>query len=228
MKGKIVSYVLSKKFGFIEGEDGESYFLHMSALVDKSAEIKLLKGVVIEFEPCPTPKGLSAKKVSVLEVFISENLVNYFVSRDIAPKHGHVVLRLPIDTRFFKDPTEGRQHIEELAKKCGCNAVLGMGFEKKTFSEGNYQYTVHSFKGHLALVTEKVPCDSRAFSELADQHLHHRVESVKSAFERINAEEIRVRQSQLSVGSGGCLGFFAFMMLLPIGLVSGIFNFFPS
>ncbi|MDO8253174.1 cold-shock protein [Shewanella algae] len=43
MKGKVVSYVSSKKFGFINGDDGESYFLHVSALVNRSDEAKLDK-----------------------------------------------------------------------------------------------------------------------------------------------------------------------------------------
>ncbi|WP_345888544.1 hypothetical protein [Shewanella algae] len=43
MKGKVVSYVSSKKLGFINGDDGESYFLHVSALVNRSDEAKLDK-----------------------------------------------------------------------------------------------------------------------------------------------------------------------------------------
>ncbi|GGE83985.1 MULTISPECIES: hypothetical protein [Gammaproteobacteria] len=62
---------------------------------------------------------------------------------------------MPISTRFFKDPAKGRQYIEELAKQCGCNAVLGLEFERKTFSEGNYRFTGHAFKGELALAAER-------------------------------------------------------------------------
>ncbi|MBO2609228.1 cold shock domain-containing protein [Shewanella chilikensis] len=43
MKGKVVSYVSSKKFGFINGDDGESYFLHVSALVNRSDEVRKVR-----------------------------------------------------------------------------------------------------------------------------------------------------------------------------------------
>ena len=65
MRGKVVSYISTKKYGFITGDDGESYFLHFSSLLDKANEKKLLKNVVVEFDPTPTPKGMSAKKVHV-------------------------------------------------------------------------------------------------------------------------------------------------------------------
>ncbi|MFQ6371747.1 cold-shock protein [Shewanella sp. YIC-542] len=228
MKGKIVSYVSSKKFGFINGDDGESYFLHVSALVDKNAESKLLKDVVVEFDPMPTPKGLSAKQVVIPEVYIRDRLVDFFATKDRSPRHGNVVLRLPIATRFFKDPAEGRTYIEELAKKCGCNAVLGVSFEKNTFSNGNYRYTVHAFKGELALVTDKVPCDSRDMVVSSERLLSKRIDDAKQAFQPINEAEMLARKKQLSGCLGGCLGLFAFMMLLPVGLVSGIYNFWLS
>ncbi|MBO2592470.1 cold shock domain-containing protein [Shewanella algae] len=43
MKGKVVSYVSSKKFGFINGDDGESYFLHVSAMVNRSDEVRKVR-----------------------------------------------------------------------------------------------------------------------------------------------------------------------------------------
>jgi cold shock CspA family protein len=38
MKGRVASYITNKKYGFITGEDGESYFLHFSNLSDKKYE----------------------------------------------------------------------------------------------------------------------------------------------------------------------------------------------
>jgi len=49
LKGKVVSYLAAKKYGFIQGDDGESYFLHFSELLDKKDEGKLVKGSMVHF-----------------------------------------------------------------------------------------------------------------------------------------------------------------------------------
>jgi cold shock CspA family protein len=41
VRGKVVSYISQKKYGFITGEDDESYFLHSSSLLDKANEKKI-------------------------------------------------------------------------------------------------------------------------------------------------------------------------------------------
>ncbi|MCE9780948.1 cold shock domain-containing protein, partial [Shewanella algae] len=60
------------------------------------------KNVLVEFDPTPTPKGLSAKQIRIPEVYISERLLNFFTSKGSSPKHGDAALRLPISTRFSK------------------------------------------------------------------------------------------------------------------------------
>ena|GEM_PF-1292916 len=215
MKGKVVSYLATKKYGFIQGDDGESYFLHFSELLNRKDEGKLVKGSIVDFDPTPTPKGLAAKAISLPEVFIRERLVNFFTTRDSCPKNGTVIASFPIATRFFKDPSEGRRHLEQLAKHCGCNAVLNVNFEKDTFSKGNYRYTVHAFKGELALVTEKVPADSQELVIASAQLLEKRKADVEQAAKQMSEAENLARQKQLS----GCLGTLAMITLIPLALV---------
>ena len=187
MKGKVVSYLAAKKYGFIQGDDGESYFLHFSELLDKKDEGKLVKGSMVHFDPTPTPKGLAAKAISLPEVFIRERLVEFFTTKDRHPKNGTVLVSYPITTRFFKDPSEGRRHLEQLAKHCGCNAVLNVSFEKDTFSKGNYRYTVHAFKGELALVADKVPADSQELVIASAELLEKRKTDVEQAVKQMSA-----------------------------------------
>ena len=197
MKGKVVSYLAAKKYGFIQGDDGESYFLHFSELLDKKDEGKLVKGRMVHFDPTPTPKGLAAKAISLPEVFIRERLVDFFTTKDRHPKNGTVLVSYPITTRFFKDPSEGRRHLEQLAKHCGFNAVLNVNFEKDTFSKGNYRYTVHAFKGELALVTEKVPADSQELVIASAQLLEKRKADVEQTVKQMSEAENLARQKQL-------------------------------
>ncbi|MCH7424247.1 cold shock domain-containing protein [Shewanella sp. MM_2022_3] len=224
MKGKVVSYLATKKYGFIQGDDGESYFLHFSELLNRKDEDKLVKGSIVNFDPTPTPKGLAAKAISLPEVFIKERLVNFFTTRDSRPQNGTVIASFPIATRFFKDPSEGRRHLEQLAKHCGFNAVLNVNFEKDTFSKGNYRYTVHAFKGELALVTEKVPADSQELVIASAQLLEKRKADVELAVKQMSEAENLARQKQLS----GCLGSLAMITLIPLALVLSAIAVFPA
>jgi cold shock CspA family protein len=186
----------SKKYGFVNGEDGESYFLHVSSLKDRSDESKLIKDVIVEFDPTPSPKGLTAKKVRVPTVYFKKKLVGFFSTRYNNPKHGAVEKRYSISSRFIKDFKESRAHFEKLAKGAGCNAILNLEFEKETFSSGNYKYAVHAFKGDFALVTESVPCDTQAQSQISLDDLQRQIAVFDAQFEKVHASEVEARAKQ--------------------------------
>ncbi|MEM8524992.1 MAG: type III-B CRISPR module RAMP protein Cmr6 [Bacteroidota bacterium] len=67
MKGKIKEIKNGGVFGFIEGEDGKRYFYHISKAEKKGWKKRDLQlGMMLEFIPEKTPKGLGVKE------FISE------------------------------------------------------------------------------------------------------------------------------------------------------------
>ncbi|MCE9784115.1 hypothetical protein LZ637_12000, partial [Shewanella algae] len=43
------------------------------------------KNVLVEFDPTPTPKGLSAKQIRIPEVYIRQRLLNFFTSKGSIP-----------------------------------------------------------------------------------------------------------------------------------------------
>ncbi len=61
MEGKVVSFLVDKRYGFIDGEDGNSYFVHQNEIHGKTG---LVPGQTVTFDPIPTPKGYAAKKVN--------------------------------------------------------------------------------------------------------------------------------------------------------------------
>lgn len=197
MKGKIISYIAAKKFGFVEGDDGESYFLHVSSLIDQDNEEKLVKDVVVEFEPTPTPKGLAAKQVHVPEVFFKKQLVRFFTAKSHQPKYGMVAARQPFATRFFEDANAGRRHIKQLAVEAGCNAILNTTFKKVTEknSDGE-EVTLHSFSGDFALVTENSPCANEVLSDESDAEIAQLVAGFEKQFKRINKVESLAKNNQ--------------------------------
>ncbi len=220
MQGKVVSYLKSKKYGFIKGSDEESYFLHFSCLLNSDDEEKLVKGAMVDFDPTPTAKGLAAKKIKVHNVYFKHELINFFMSKHHNPKQGHVEKRLSLSTRFFEDPNEGRAHLKKLAIEAGCNAVLNLKYEKETFTSGNYHYSVHAFKGDFALVTEKVPCSKEKDAIESELKLRGLVEAFNNKFNILSEQESEQRKEQLDPSSkdlSGCV--FLFMIIIVVGLL---------
>lgn len=60
MKGKIKFFSQIKAFGFVTGEDGKDYFLHISGIED---QVSLTKDDSVTFELEKTDKGFKAVKV---------------------------------------------------------------------------------------------------------------------------------------------------------------------
>ncbi|MCL1058599.1 cold shock domain-containing protein [Shewanella gelidimarina] len=219
MKGKVVSYIKNKKYGFINGDDGESYFIHCSSLNNHMDEAKLLKGVLVEFDPTPAPKGLAAKHVTVPDVYFKTQLVDFFISKSNTPKHGNIEQLHSISTRFFKDPKEGRSHIKQLANEAGCNAILNLDFEKNTFSSGNYRYTVHAFKGDLALVSERIPSNDLQDESSSQDAIAQKVMAFNRKFQLIQDREAGLRAKQLKknyIGLYIVLGIVVFMLMAAL------------
>ena len=91
MKGRVKNFNEVRGFGFIRGEDGKEYFVHIT---DVMAEQSLYRGRIVEFDPDINEKGNVARAVYVHEsdnrrpVFIEfgsvriklSNIKNYGIS----------------------------------------------------------------------------------------------------------------------------------------------------
>lgn len=64
MTGRVKMYNEDKGYGFIAGEDGSDYFVHISAV---SGAAPLYHNASVTFEPSENERGKIAKKVSVIE-----------------------------------------------------------------------------------------------------------------------------------------------------------------
>jgi len=68
MKGKIKDIKTPKGYGFVEGEDGMTYFLHASECVPRGIFDLMKIGQVLEFDSKLTQAGLRAIKVQSEEL----------------------------------------------------------------------------------------------------------------------------------------------------------------
>jgi cold shock CspA family protein len=67
MTGKIERIVEEKGLGFIEGDDGQDYVFHRSALPPNEPFDQLLQGVSVTFDTVHEPKGLRAEAVRIVK-----------------------------------------------------------------------------------------------------------------------------------------------------------------
>ena len=65
MTGTISKVISDKGFGFIQGEDGQEYFIHRTAVRDGSVFEQLREGQPIVFDAGRGDKGLRAENVRV-------------------------------------------------------------------------------------------------------------------------------------------------------------------
>lgn len=62
MKGKVKWFNATKGFGFVEGEDGNDYFVHMTAIKDGK---NLRENDQVTFDPAESERGKQAKNVQL-------------------------------------------------------------------------------------------------------------------------------------------------------------------
>jgi len=171
-QGTIRSYSDSRRFGFIDGDDGVSYFFHQNSLSDRSARPSI--GQLVTFEDHPTPKGMAAKEVVIQgnahKVHEDIEQGDVLVSKSDRCGRGNEILyeggRTYVESR---SPDEAIRILKENARKGGFNALINLSRSRCThagfFDSHNY-YTVHKFEATPALVKRvEYSVDKRRVSE---------------------------------------------------------------
>lgn len=157
-RGEVKSFSQQKGYGFLSNKT-DSYFFHVSDLPDNVKANEVKRGMTFDFDDTPSPKGMQAKDLVKVNVITAPSLVkHYIVRRESEPKQGEVILRVPIESPFSRDPQACRDALINGAKDVGCNAVLSLTVNRETWSSGNYNYTMHSASADLCLVIENKTC----------------------------------------------------------------------
>jgi len=153
IEGVVTSFVQSKGYGFINGDDGERYFVHVNEV---QGDQRLVTGQRVTFEPTPSPKGSKAKRVvpdlGPIPIYVEPD--SFIWSKGGPPRGMEAVLITGTGWGKANDPNEARQILINEARKFGANAVLNVTMDKWTEGQllSNYCSTMHRYSGEFAVV----------------------------------------------------------------------------
>lgn len=198
VRGMVVSYVPNKRYGFIAGDDGESYFLHESKLRNSSYKDMLIRGASVTFEPKPTKKGLSAVNVQVKPGFKAYELIPFFITKSSKPREGIIARSASTQTHYFKKPNDARQHLKDLTGAVGGNCILNLEHKTRTFSKGNYKYSMHSFSGTIALTYKEIVVSGEHQKKQLDEEYQLSCHSFDSRYDGILEEQRELLEDQIN------------------------------
>ncbi len=156
MEGTVASFLPSKGYGFILGDDGCSYFLHQSDIAPESGPV--VEGQRLIFEESATPKGYRARRVRPVSTtsmaqFVVPDAVLH--SREAQVKGWETIeaSRWAIVGSSRESPDSARSLMLANARRIGANGVIHVQYFKTRGSEagtgrGTHYFTIHNFKGH--------------------------------------------------------------------------------
>lgn len=160
--GIVKSYSSQKSYGFIRGEDGQSFFFHISKVLPDSKG-RISSGCVVSFDEKPTPKGMAAENVEVkgeaVEAFEDIREGEIIVSKSDACGRGnrvvHKLARVCVEDR---DPNTAIAMLKSKAREAGCNAIVNLQRDRRTGEAwtSRYKYTIHVVSAEPAIVKRVV------------------------------------------------------------------------
>lgn len=153
MRGRVTSFQVDKYYGFIKGDDGEDYFVHLNDVDGRQA---LARHQLVSFEATATPKGPRAR--SVAPGPMPQQVPEYprrFISTEKLEVPGFFVARF-IQHCWYeaRDPRQARAGLEHRAWQSGANAIIGRTLHKysKRRNLANHRYTMHRFSGQAVIL----------------------------------------------------------------------------
>lgn len=153
VSGVVRSFVESKAYGFIDGDDGESYFVHIKEV---QGGVALVTGQQVSFIPKPSPKGSKATQVIAGQaptlIYVEPD--KFMVSKSPVPNGLEVIVVVGKGWAESNDPHRAREDLIQLAKSYGANAIINNNLERYTQQQAcsNYKFTMHRQHGEFAVV----------------------------------------------------------------------------
>lgn len=159
MEGIVNSFLPSKGYGFLRGDDGRDYFVHHSDIVGEHA---VIEGQRVAFEESATPKGYRARRVCPVKLAGATGYVlpdDVLTTRHTTIKGWEVLVesRWVVGGSSRESPDAAMRTLQERARRIGATAVLEVEYSKTRGAEsgsghGTHYFTIHHFDGRPVVV----------------------------------------------------------------------------
>lgn len=124
--GVVRSFSPEKQYGFIQGEDGQSYYVHQR---DVTGGVSLVVQQFVTFDPVPTPKGMRAKKVvpGPQPVLVHRDPDRFIITRSRTVR-GCIIVKVVSQHNWAesRDPNQARGLLQTIAVRAGANAIVNL------------------------------------------------------------------------------------------------------
>lgn len=148
MRGKIVSIV--SNYGFIRDVQGVSYYFNPKRMDSTQPYSDLKTGMTVEFAAKAGPKGMIAMGVKAVQMYEGIQFPRQILSLRNGKK-----LRdgeqcdedslVYVQSAWHRAPNDAMNELMHVVGNADANLAGNIVLHKNTFSEGNYNYTMHSF-----------------------------------------------------------------------------------
>lgn len=159
MEGTISSFLPSKGYGFLRGDDGRDYFVHCNDIIEPDA---VVEGQRVAFEESTTPKGYRARRVRPVAL---AGAVRYLLPDEVLTSRSAIIKGWDVLVRSHwivsgssrDSPDAAMRILREHASRIGATAVLVVEYcktrgEEQGTGRGTHYFTIHHFHGHPVVV----------------------------------------------------------------------------
>ncbi len=219
MNGNVIS--ITPSYGFIRDSEGISYHFSKKSMAAGYFFGDLQIGSAVEFDVAAGPKGMKANNICVVTAFTAYeiNRDDLFILRagQSLPQDKIFYPQIQVmQSQWYRSPGDAKEELIGIAKTCGANVLTNTQMLKRTFSEGNYKYTMHSFYGEAGVYARKIQLLSETDAEKLNSDNHTYVDDFKvSAVEMAKWLDKQRRGQE----SGGLLFIFiVFAIIITAGM----------
>lgn len=180
MKGSIKTYLPEKLYGFIDGDDGKSYFFHANDLMPEHDRSELAEQRYVSFDQQASPKGYKAQRITLLD---AGSEIRYTIpDRVLTSKHDAVngweivdLSRWIVHGSCRHSPDSAKQALVNGAQQIGANGLVRMNYYKTTGSErgtgkGTHYFTIHNYQAQAVHLAKKNMSGKYTLPELSGLH----------------------------------------------------------
>ncbi len=172
MQGVIKAYLPNKNFGFIDGDDGRSYFFHKNSFKEKGNVAKICDQAVVKFEQHANPKGYEARQCKLVNPsssFFYAVPDDFLISRKNSIYKWEIIERgeWVVRASSSSSPDQARKLAIKYAQSVGANGLVELEYSKSTDSDGNYQFSVHHYQGRIVTFAKRNSLGTFKISDLS-------------------------------------------------------------